>query len=298
MKKVFCVISNYNDYPWIDRCLGSLRKSEYPIETIVVDDASTDKSCEKISESYPEVELIECNKNIGYAIANNIGIRRSMELGADYIFLLNMDAWIEPDTLTVLIETAEKFPSYLILSPMHLNASDDGLDKRFSYYFDPKRCPGILSDTYLNTLNEVYQIEHVMSAAWLLRKETVEQIGYLDERYFVYGADDNYADRVNYEGRMIGIVPGSKIYHAKDERDEEELPVRKVYDIQKVRSIVTAMNPNLSILQKSMYLFRKSGSDIILNLLDRDFRHVLNNFGSLFYGSFMIMKYNRSYKKS
>lgn len=296
MKKVYCVISNYNDYPWIDRCLGSLKNSEYPVETIVVDDASTDNGCEKIRKNYPEVELIECETNSGYAVANNIGIRRSMEQGADYIFLLNMDAWIEPDSITVLIETAEKNPSYLILSPMHLNAQGDGLDKVFSYYFDPKRCPGILSDIYLDTLKEVYQIEHVMSAAWLLRKKTIEKVGYLDERYFVYGADDNYADRVNYTGGKIGIVPESKIYHAKDEREDEQLPKRKMYDSQKVRGIVTAMNPNLSVIQKSMYLFRKSGSDIILNLLDRDFRHVLQNLGSLFYGSFMIMKYNRSYK--
>lgn len=297
MKKLYTVISNYNDIEWVDRCLGSLQKSEYPLKTIVVDDASTDSSCQIIKNNYPDVELVENKVNSGYAVANNIGIKRALKQGADYIFLLNMDAWVQPDTLNILVGQAEKHSSYFILSPMQLNAKGDGLDKRFSYYLDPKRCPNLQSDIYLNTIKELYEIEHVMSAAWFLSSSVIEKVGYFDEKYFVYGPDDNYADRVHYHGGKIGIVPEAKIYHAKDERNDGNLHVRELYHLQKVRSLVTAMNPNLSVLQKSLYLLRKSSSDIFYNLSNKEYKHSLKNVLSLTNGVYDILKFNSRYKE-
>jgi len=91
--KVSVIIVSYNFEQWIDRCLGSLRRSTSPISVIVVDNGSKDKTTQIIEKNYPEVHLIKTGANLGFGKANNIGIRYAMEQGADYFFLLNQDAW-------------------------------------------------------------------------------------------------------------------------------------------------------------------------------------------------------------
>ena len=69
--KIFSIIVTYNGMRWYDRCLGSLRNSELPVETIVIDNASSDDSVNYIKANFPEVHLIESNENLGFAKANN-----------------------------------------------------------------------------------------------------------------------------------------------------------------------------------------------------------------------------------
>lgn len=298
MKRVFCVISNYNDLQWIDKCLGSLNKSSYPVNTIVVDDASTDNSCDKIRENYPEVELIECKTNNGFAIANNIGIRRSLELEADYIFLLNMDAWIEPDTLSLLVEIAEKYPDYGIISPMHLNGSNTGLDYLFSTYIEPQKCPDLYSDIYMNELKEIYPLDNVNAAAWLVRNEVFLEIGVFDDVFTrIYGEDNNFLDRVRYYGFKIGVSPVTNIYHDRENRVPKEKCFKTVYEAQIRRMKVIALNPNSSTLDKILLLFRKSMSDFIRNLKNLNLTYGLSNIAVFIYGIFYSLRHKNRYKE-
>ena len=100
-KSVFVVIVTYNGAVWLDRNLSSLRHSDYPVTTIAVDNNSTDASIE-ILEKYSEADVIKSGENLGFGKANNIGITKALEQGADYVFLLNQDAWIFPDTISSL----------------------------------------------------------------------------------------------------------------------------------------------------------------------------------------------------
>ena len=93
--KIFAIVVTYNGMRWYDRCFGSLRNSDMPVETIVIDNASTDETVSYIKEHFHEVCLIESKENLGFAKANNIGIKRALDNGADYVFLLNQDAWVE-----------------------------------------------------------------------------------------------------------------------------------------------------------------------------------------------------------
>ena len=81
----------------------------------------------------------EQNKNIGFGKANNIGISLAMKKGADYVFLLNQDAWVEDKTLEKLINIHRKQPKFGIVSPMHLNGKGDELDYNFSKFIVLKR---------------------------------------------------------------------------------------------------------------------------------------------------------------
>ena len=77
--KVLVIIISYNFEQWIDRCLGSLRRSEYPVDILVLDNDSKDKTIERLRTNYPEVRLIENRKNLGFGRANNLGMQIAIE---------------------------------------------------------------------------------------------------------------------------------------------------------------------------------------------------------------------------
>ena len=214
--KIFSIIVTYNGMRWYDRCLGSLRNSELPVETIVIDNASSDDSVNYIKANFPEVHLIESNENLGFAKANNIGIRRAYDYDADYIFLLNQDAWIEKNTISCLITTFKDNPKTGIAAPIHLNGSYTGLDHRFINYLGPQ----FASDAYMHTLRTYYEVPFVNAAAWLINRCCIETVGGFDTSLFRhYGEDRNYCQRMHYHRFRIIVTTQCTICHDREERN-------------------------------------------------------------------------------
>ena len=217
--KIFVIIVTYKGYQWYERCFTSLRNSEYPVQTIVIDNASNDGTVEYIREHFPEIHLIESKENLGFGRANNIGMRYALDNGCDYVFLLNQDTWIDKDTIARLILIAEKHSDYGIISPIHLNAGRTainmliGLGARY-------RNEKMLSDLYLNKkMDDIYETNYVNAAAWLLPRKTLEMIGGFDPIFKHYEEDDNYLNRVIYHGLKIGVCPAAQLVH--DHKDSE-----------------------------------------------------------------------------
>jgi len=212
---VYVVVVTYNGMFWYDRCFGSLRQSEIRVEVVVVDNASTDETVEYIHANYPEVHLIQSDLNLGFGQGNNKGIKYALDNGAEYVFLLNQDAWIEPNTVKKLIEVQHKYPDYGILSPMQLNADKSAIEQGMIVFLTlPEHTPNeIISDFYLGLKKEVYDTNYVLAAAWLLPIKTIDKVGGFDPLFFHYGEDDNYLSRVLYHGFKVGIVPEVTICH-------------------------------------------------------------------------------------
>ena len=188
------------------------------MDTIVIDNASNDGSVEYIREHFPEVHLIESDKNLGFGGANNIGIRYALDHGCDYCFLLNQDAWIEPDTMGELIRISQAHPEYGILSPIHLNKEKTNVEKWLLQRIDDFRTTSssLFDDLYFGRLKDVYRTKYVNAAAWFMPRKTLETIGGFDPIFFHYGEDDNYINRVLYHGLKIGICPKLQIVHDND----------------------------------------------------------------------------------
>ncbi len=219
MKNVFAIIVTFNGLKWIDNCFGSLTNSSLPIKIIAIDNASTDSTPEYIRKHYPEVDLIENEKNLGFGQANNIGIRKAYDAGADYVFLLNQDAWVEKDTIEKLVAVAEKNPEFGIVSPMHLNGKGDALDFNFSNWIGPNYCNGFYSDLFLGKLEDrIYKTDYVNAAAWLLNPKCIETVGGFNPLFFVYGEDDNYLQRTHYHKLKVGVYPSARIFHDREEK--------------------------------------------------------------------------------
>ena len=253
----YIIIVTFNGMAWIDTCLKSC--INYP--TIVVDNASDDETVSFIETNYPNVKLLKHASNLGFGQANNIGIRYALDRGAEYVFLLNQDAYLVDDVLEKLIDFQKKNSSYGILSPIHITGDKKKLDRNFANFMLKEDSGQFYSDFVLsNTLASVYDVPFVNAAAWLISKKCLETVGGFDPLFFHYGEDDNYCQRVRYHGLKIGVLPQCYIIHDREHREIKRPAVftdayykntEKVYKV-KFANILT---PNL-IDKKTEHLKR------------------------------------------
>jgi len=208
---IFIIIATYNGVKWIEQCLQSIDYSKYNV--IVVDNNSSDDTVDFIKDNFPKTIVLEQNKNLGFGKANNLGMSYALKNGADYVFLLNQDAYLYPDTITNLIEVYKTHPEYGIISPIHLNGDGTTLDRNFAYYVGHDKNKYFYLHAINNNLNPIYEVPFVNAAAWLLPKQTLLTVGGFDPIFFHYGEDDNYCQRLLYHGLKVGVVPSVFVKH-------------------------------------------------------------------------------------
>jgi GT2 family glycosyltransferase len=201
-KKVFVIIVTYNGARWIDKNITALLQSAYPVHIIAVDNQSTDNSVALLRQ-YPQVDVVETGANLGFGKANNIGMKKALDEGADYLFLLNQDAWVFEDTVGKLVERLEGETLMGILSPMHFSGDGETLDASFETYYSRATSKN----------NQLAVVPFVNAAAWMLPRHCVEKVGYFEPLFSHYGEDRNYTDRVAYHKLLIGIDETCKIVH-------------------------------------------------------------------------------------
>lgn len=213
--KIFVIIVTYKGHQWYECCFTSLRTSEISVQTVVIDNASNDGTVEYIREYFPEIHLIESKENLGFGRANNLGMRYALDNGADYVFLLNQDAWVEPNTISELVRIAEKYPDYGILSPIHLTVDKDHIECGLANYLNDYKITDckFFQDLYFNRVGEIYESKYINAACWFIPRKTIEVVGGFDPIFFHYEEDDDYINRLLYHGLKIGIAPKVRIVH-------------------------------------------------------------------------------------
>jgi len=220
-----CIV-NWNTREDLRRCLDSLvdGAGALEIETIVVDNASIDGSPEMVERDFPQVRLIRNAGNTGFAHANNQAIRAS---SGDYLLLLNSDTIVAPDALAALIAGMEADPRTGIGGPKLLNA--DG-----SLQYSCRRFPTFTAGIFRNTaFGQLFSrnkkvsdylmtdfdhasrlaVDWVSGAALCIRRATLEQIGLLDERYFMYCEDVDWCYTAGLAGWKVVYFPDAVITH-------------------------------------------------------------------------------------
>ena len=235
--RILTIVVTYNGMKWVDRCMGSLLMSKVPSDVIVIDNGSTDGTTEYIAENYPDVKLVATGENHGFGRANNIGLRHALKHGYEYVYLLNQDAWIFPETFGTLVDAMEEDRSLGILSPMQMAASMERPDPRFE-----KRCPKAAFKDLKSKWRKgkVYGVDFVMAAHWMISRECLENVGGFSPAFTHYGEDDNYIHRTIYKGYRVGIHSGAMAVH-----DRELRPMTKEASMRLkcVASIVKVSNP-------------------------------------------------------
>ena len=269
---VYCVIVTHNSTKnnWINTCLTSLRKSSINIKVLVVDNSSSDNTVELIRNKYSEVELFEENDNLGFGAANNIGMSYALKNNADYVFLLNQDAYVKPETIERLVKASTKYPEYGIISPIHLNGKGDKLDRNFSYYLNYDKNSSFYGDFIQNRVKDIYDVPFVNAAAWLLPISTLETIGGFDPIFHHYGEDDNYCQRVRYQKLKVGVASNSFICHDREHRKEKSITIfSNQYNINYERELkgnYADINRNFGSNEKT-FIKKRSFINILKSIL-------------------------------
>lgn len=215
---VAVVLLNWNGRVDTIACLESIRGTSYQnYRVIVVDNGSTDNVADEVTRTLPGTVLIALDTNLGFTGGNNVGIRHALEMGADYVWLLNNDTVVDPDCLVLLVECAE--------------ANDDaGLWSPAIYYYDdPSRLQ--YADALVDWEN--YRLlfpedERAMSVpaedgkcrqtlfgtALLVKRSVFEKIGLLKEDFFAYWEDVEFCVRAYRAGGFRNaVVPEARLLH-------------------------------------------------------------------------------------
>lgn len=250
--KIFVIIVTYKGRRWYDACFGSLRESTIPVQVVAVDNTPGNEDAEYITEHYPEAHLIKPEENLGFGRANNLGMRYALDNGCDYVFLLNQDAWVEPDTFERLAAIHQRHTEYGLLGPVQVTAEKTKvLDGVIQFLINPDNCnKQLFGDLMLENVDEVYPVAEINAAAWLLPRKTLEVVGGFDPIFLHYGEDWNYLSRVLYHGLKVGLTPKIHVVHDCNERVQisegyemsfEKWLLQRATDIQYPDSIVDDM---------------------------------------------------------
>lgn len=196
-------------------------------EIIIVDNASTDKTPKLVKEKYKKVKVIENKKNLGFAVANNQGITKAR---GKYLLLLNSDTILTKDVLQKMVDYLDQNPQVGVVTCKVLLPNgkiDPACHRGFptpwaavSYFLGlEKMFPNnpLFSQYHLwyKPLDTIHEIDSPTGAFFLVRREVVKSVGLLDESFFMYGEDLDWAFRIKKKGWKIMYNPASYITHLK-----------------------------------------------------------------------------------
>lgn len=224
--EVSVVVVNWNTQDILRECLRSIyeRCGEIDLEVIVIDNASTDGSVEMVKKDFPQVTLIENSQNRGFAAANNQGIAISK---GRYVLLLNSDTVVLDNAIAKTVAFADSRPKAAIVGCRVLNPDRTLQPTCFMF---PSILNMLLSSTYLYKLfpkskffgreqmtywdrNDIREVDVVTGCFMLIRQKAIQQVGTMDEQFFMYGEETDWCYRFKQAGWKVMFTPICDIIH-------------------------------------------------------------------------------------
>jgi N-acetylglucosaminyl-diphospho-decaprenol L-rhamnosyltransferase len=220
-RSVAAVVVTYDALPWLEQCLDSLAG----VETVVVDNGSRDGTVAFVRERYPEVRLIE-SENRGLGAGWNVGIAATE---SRWVLLLNADAWLDEGALERLVSFGDSRPRAAVIGP-RLRNPDGTLQRSVrgfptvwrlatEYLFLRKLAPrtSVLNAFYGGGFahDEVREVEVVMGACMLLRRDAADEVGPCDEDYFLFSEETDWCYRFRQAGWEVVFFPGAECTHVR-----------------------------------------------------------------------------------
>ena len=241
MYQVSVVILNWNGAKDTLECIKSVKKCQVPspivfsaqsdrvqCTIIVVDNGSTDNSVD-VFKKQKGIILLENKENLGFAGGNNVGMKYAIENGADFVLILNNDTRVDEDLLVHLVEAAEINKSAGIFSPKIY------FEKGFEYHKDQYRetergkviwyvggvmdWDNVLGSNYgvddvdIGQYQEERKIDFATGACMFIRRKVIEEIGFFDEKYFLYLEDADYSIRAKNANWKVVFTPRAYLWH-------------------------------------------------------------------------------------
>jgi N-acetylglucosaminyl-diphospho-decaprenol L-rhamnosyltransferase len=219
---------------------GTYQIGDREVEILIVDNASTDGSAEMVGDEFPHARLVANNENRGFTAANNQGLALSR---GRYLLLLNPDTEIVGDALTTMLRYAEANREVGALGPrlLYPDGSTQSSRRRFPTFATALvestvvqewwQDNSILRRYYMaDTADDAIQrVDWVVGACLLVRRQAFEQVGGLDEGYFMYSEELDWCRRIKAAGWEIAYLPTAAIIHHEGKSSEQVVPARHIY---------------------------------------------------------------------
>lgn len=239
------IIVNWNTRDLLQRCLddAASHAGSLQYEVIVVDNASTDDSVEMLKSSYPQVRLIQNPENGGFSKANNLGIQQAQ---GRYYLLLNTDAFVHPGALETMVRFMDENPD-TGAGGCRLYYEDGTLQRSCTAF--PTLATELWQALWLDRLfprsmifgkywmtywdfNDTRPVDSIIGAFMMLRREALDEIGLLDEGYFMYSEEVDLCYRLNQAGWKIRFTPkatATHIWGGTSKRIQEKTTFLRLY---------------------------------------------------------------------
>ena len=218
--RVSIVVLNWNGLEDTLACMESLGELDYPaFDVLLVDNGSTDGSGGALQSRYasdPKVEILRNRANLGFAEGNNVGIRRGLEKGSDYILILNNDTVVHPQALTALVRVAQTDPKMALLGPKVYYKDDpqrlySSFDRVSLWWMSALPTTGGQMDR--GQFQQIREVDNLVGCALLVRGTAIQDVGLLDPDYFAYYEEVDWSYRMRQKGYKVVFVPDAVIYH-------------------------------------------------------------------------------------
>lgn len=227
------IIVNFNSEYWLSKTLHSLSEqylehTKLKVETIVVDNGSSDNSLEVLQAEFPWVQVIPLAENVGFAAANNVALR---QISSTFVMLVNSDVeFFAASNLDTLVTFAQKHPQVAAITP-RVEFTTGEIDPAchrgeptpwasFTYFAKlEKLFPHNPHTSQYHQgwkdLQTIHTVDACSGAALLVRTTVIDEIGLLDERFFMYAEDLDWCKRMRDAGYLVVYHPGVRVYHHK-----------------------------------------------------------------------------------
>lgn len=248
--RVVVVILNTNRRQDTLECLTSLKKGTYEnFQVVLLDNASSDGTVEAVNKAFPWVKIIHLQENRGYAGNNNIGVQAALELEADWVFVLNEDTIVAPDCLNRLMCVAESDPKIGIVGPLVYHHSEPTVIQTAGgwlgrsweskhYGQDEEDC---------GQYREPRDVEWISGCGIVVRRDVIEEVGAIDERFFYYWEETEWCLRARRAAWRILNVPQAKIWHKGVQRNHRPQPTVTYYNTRNRLLTLSKMDAPLKV---------------------------------------------------
>ena len=216
-QKIGVAVLNWNGYEDTAQCLISLRKSEVrPGIVLVFDNGSTDGSAARLKAEFPEIELMLSGDNLGFAEGNNRAVRRLLDAGMEYVWILNNDTKVEPDCLGALVRVLEGDPAVGAVSAkiwfMVENKPLCYAGATFDRWTFNTRFRG-LRELDVGQYDVAEDADVFSGCCMLIRAEVVRRIGLFNRAFFAYAEDIDWSLRALEAGIRQRYEPRATLWH-------------------------------------------------------------------------------------
>ena len=267
--QVTIIVLNWNSFEDTLDCVKRIEAIEYPaLQVLIVDNASSDGSPDKIRARFPRVPILQNERNLGYAEGNNVGIRQALVMGADYIFVVNPDVRLPSDSVSAYVRLMEADSSISALNPVQLMDEGGAIDEFFRReMFDRNDYP---TPSLPMQEDICWDVRRLFGAALFISRNTLEKVGGFDPLYFAYWEEIDLCRRIRRHGGKLVVTSSAPVVHLRSYRAKGHDPFRAFLRLKGMQ-LFKLKDPDVPL--------RDQAKTIILELARNVIRPPHNEFG-------------------